>query len=332
MGVVVALTLVRCAYGDESAIEDDIGLPGRDVDPSERLPREDGGGAVDADTNAGDGGAGDSGADAAVTPSCDPNKPFGGLQKLQGGFSTSMYAIYPVLTPDELTIYYTQFLTTGDIMRATRTSKTGAFTNVQVVPNIGSSSYDGHASISSDHLSIYFYSTRAGGGNLWMATRASTSVEFGTPTSLPATVNGNGLELMPFYWGTAASGVLYFTSDRNGGYDIWHAARTGSTFATASLVPGIPTSYLELGPRLSTDGLRIVYVSTDPTGKGNYDVWTATRASTSAPFTDPKPIPELNSAAYEYGAWISDDGCRAYVSAQRTGDQYPQLYYAVRPP
>ncbi len=72
----------------------------------------------------------------------------------------------PVLSPDELTIYFlsTRAPTTdGDIYVATRVSKAAPFGTPKQVPNVNGPALDGPARLSSDGCALYMSSTRNGG-------------------------------------------------------------------------------------------------------------------------------------------------------------------------
>ena len=91
---------------------------------------------------------------------------------------------------------------------------------------------------------------------------------------------------------------------------------------------GTPTS-LGLGtarqPSLSSDGLTVFFSQTSnrpPGGEGGADIWTATRASISAPF---EPVVNLgsnvNTASDEVSPSISSDGLTLFFGSDREGGQ-----------
>lgn len=80
----------------------------------------------------------------------------------------------PVLSPDELTIYFFSDrapTTDGDIYVATRKSKSEAFGNVTVVPNVNSPGLDAPSQISGDGCSLYIASTRLGKFDIFVSRR-----------------------------------------------------------------------------------------------------------------------------------------------------------------
>ena len=58
--------------------------------------------------------------------------------------------------------------------------------------------------------------------------------------------------------------------------------------------------------------------------------WMARRTSPDGPFVRPRPVTELNSTPGESPNWLSPDGCRIYLTSDRTGSW--QLYVAERSP
>jgi Tol biopolymer transport system component len=101
---------------------------------------------------------------------------------------------------------------------------------VNLGPAINSPAVDASPSISPDGLSLFFMSSRPGGyGNwdAWVATRATTDSDWGTPLNLGPKIN------TPAFDGTvtlsADGSTLYFMSGRPGGvghFDLWQISIT----------------------------------------------------------------------------------------------------------
>ena len=70
---------------------------------------------------------------------------------------------------------------------------------------------------------------------------------------------------------------------------------------------------------LRGDMLEIFFCSDRPGGPGNQDVWTATRASTSDPWSTPTLVAEVSSSSHETGTALSVDGYTLWVSSDRPG-------------
>ena len=70
---------------------------------------------------------------------------------------------------------------------------------------------------------------------------------------------------------------------------------------------------------LRADMLEIFFCSDRPGGPGNQDVWTATRASTSDPWSTPTLVSEVSSTSHETGTAVSADGLTLWVASDRPG-------------
>jgi Tol biopolymer transport system component len=79
----------------------------------------------------------------------------------------------PVVTDDDLTLFYTQFTTeTGqDIWEVTRASTDAEFANPHPVTELNTSSHEEPGWVSPDGCRMYFWSDRAGSSDLWLAER-----------------------------------------------------------------------------------------------------------------------------------------------------------------
>lgn len=61
---------------------------------------------------------------------------------------------------------------------------------------------------------------------------------------------------------------------------------------------------------------------------GDFDLYTASRASTSGPFGPVTRMAALSTPATEGPSWPSPDGCRLYISSANLGT--PDIYVATR--
>jgi Tol biopolymer transport system component len=81
---------------------------------------------------------------------------------------------------------------------------------------------------------------------------------------------------------------------------------------------------------LTGDELTAYFKSTRPLGNQSGDIWTASRTSTSSPFSNLKKVDELNDAtAEDVPNWITPDGCRIYFYSERGGVLH--VYQATKP-
>lgn len=194
-------------------------------------------------------------------------------------------------------------------------------------PTVNSFYADSAPSISSDGLSLYFSSNRAGtlgSFDLWVATRATADDEWGTLVNLGPTVNGSSYDDWPSISSDGLS--LYFTSDRPGGFgkdDLWVATRatTEDDWGTAiNVSQTVNTSSGEYCPSISADGLSLLFVSERSGGSGGWDIWMATRGSVSDNWSAPVNLGStVNSWTDEARPSISTDGLSLFFSSNRPG-------------
>ncbi|MFH1883148.1 MAG: M56 family metallopeptidase [Planctomycetota bacterium] len=151
---------------------------------------------------------------------------------------------------------------------------------------------------------------------------------FGTPTNLGPTVNSSAADYDP---SISADGLsLYFASRRTGGYgnnDLYVTNRktTEDPWETPlNLGPTVNSSGWDNAPSISADGLSLNFSSDRPGGYGEWDLWVATRETTSAPWGAPVNLGQtVNSPANEHGQCISGDGLSLYFAERFVGPFRP---------
>ncbi len=285
------------------------------------------GDASDAGTNpdaTGDGG------DGAV-PMCDVDAAFPPAIAFSKLASPSNDA-HLRLTPNELTGYFQSQRDGGlgsyDVYSATRTSIGDTWTGVANVAGVNSASADDDPSISADALTLYF----ARGNQIYRATRATTASPFGAPALAPV-INLASSDFGPYI--VADGTALYFSSTRNSD------AGVSELFVAQPLADGGFTAPANVnGANLKTSDNRFAAVTADQLvlyfgsnragGTGAYDIWVATRASTSVAFGTPRVLTELGTTSDETPDWVSSDRCRLYFSSNRSA-RY-ELYVAEKTP
>ena len=184
-------------------------------------------------------------------------------------------------------------------------------------------------SLTADGLQLYFsdgpFSALLpgghGNGDVWVATRSSTSESFGPFVNLPAIIN-----LDHAAWADISpDGLeLYITSHRSGSFgncDIWMAKRASedspwdSPVNLGSDVNGGPPDQT---PDICYDGLTLFWAKGQ--GPDGMDLWMARREDQSQPFGPGIPLPEgVNTTRGEFGPCLSPDGTVLYFSSNRSG-------------
>lgn len=210
-------------------------------------------------------------------------------------------------------------------------------------PAINTAANDGSPALSSDGRRLFFDSDRTGGVggfDIYVAQRRHKRDNLGWQTAVnlgPAvntTANEQGAEYLKGDENEDArdgeddadeTTTLYFASDRVGGpglADIYTIAlHADGTFGLPMLAEGINTPSRESGPGIRSDGLELFFVSDRAGGFGGVDLWVATRASTSDPWSTPVNMGQpINSEKPEGGPALSFDGTSLYFHSARTGN------------
>jgi thioredoxin len=190
--------------------------------------------------------------------------------------------------------------------------------------------YEEHGpSLSTDGLTLYFASTRPGEFgigeyDLWVTTREAPDKPWSEPTSLGLTVNSVWRDRAPRISADELS--LYFCSNRPGGYgglDLWvtnRLTKQDDWGEPVNLGSPINTQYDEDRCHISADGLTLLFDSDRPGGQGAWDIWMATRASTSEPWSEPVNIgPPVNGTANDGDPTLSADGRVLFFTSTRPG-------------
>lgn len=293
------------------------------------------GGTMDAPADAPPGDAPPS--DALAAP-CDLARPFG-APVLVAGVNTTLDESQAAMSADELTIYIASTRTGGpgknDMYSATRATKTANFGALTLMAGVNSAGNDGSVTVTRDGLAMYIASDRATTAtyDLYVATRATVTAAFGTPTLIAGLSTTTTLDGSPYINGDGT--VLYFDSDRGGTRDIFRTSRPSANGAFGAPVlvgelnlPAADDKY----PVVSSDELS-VYFGSDRPGSAGFDIWEAHRTTTTNGFGAPTLSANLNSTATDLPVWISSDGCRLLLSSDRTTGAVGgrDLYLATRP-
>jgi hypothetical protein len=257
-------------------------------------------------------------------PACNLANPFSTptiLASLNNGDAGNTRGAH--LSVDYLTAYYAYG---SELYFAARTTPSGdTFMNntlLSSLATVDAALVDNSPTVSSDGLTIYFSSNRSGVPQIYFATRTTITGAFGAPAVV--TGLGSGPANTPFLQGDGST--LYFLApslDAGLQNDIFRATVTGvGALSNVEDVPELNTP-IEDGPIGVTANGLIAYFSRvesiDGGPASNEKIWTASRTSTSMPFSNLAGVAELEGPDSENDdfAWISNDGCQVTLSSFR---------------
>jgi Tol biopolymer transport system component len=187
---------------------------------------------------------------------------------------------------------------------------------------------------SADGLTLYLSSIDEQ-EDIFFATRSTRANQFNGIELVPGVNDATAADGTPFI--SADDRALYFFSTRPdpeapGDRDLWVASRAGAgePFSPPALVPGVNTEGLEHLPRLTPDGLSLLFVSARETVNLGSNIWQANRAVPSASFGVPFELPGVNSDTRDEGFWLSADGLTVFFASNRQPESDMDIWVATR--
>ncbi len=180
----------------------------------------------------------------------------------------------PNISADGLTLLFNSDWPGGpgkdsDVWQSTRTTTDEPWSEpVNLGPPTNGPTYDGHSSISSDGLSLFFCSDRPGGEgdrDIYISTRATTDDPWSEPENLGPSVNTLSGDSGP---DVSSDGLmLFFDSKRPGGHgddDVWVTTRAttdDSWSVPVNLGPVVNTTASDKTAGISADGSILYFYS-----------------------------------------------------------------------
>lgn len=148
--------------------------------------------------------------------------------------------------------------------------------------------------------------------DLHVSRRVKDGTTWGTLEPIPSPIGYPSNQRQP---AISSDGLtLVFASDRNGSlgrYDIWFAQRDNLSAPFAepfNAGSNVNSDKTECNPRLSEDGLTLLFVSYRSDGKGSADLWMCRRDSVTAPFHPAQNLSTVNTSGHEDYFALSSDG------------------------
>jgi Tol biopolymer transport system component len=226
------------------------------------------------------------------------------------------------LTPDGKTLYFTRAnadFSTSTVRQATW--RDGAWHEDGAAP-FATSSYDAGASLTPDGKRLYFTSQRPAQGfadtwNLWVAERDSAG-GWAAPKALEAPLNSDKSECCLT---AKAAGAVYFSSERDGSWDIFRASRgsDGKLTGVERLPAGINgADSMEWPSYVDPQERFLIFSSIRPGGQGGDDLYVSLRGADG--WGPPRNLgPLVNTKGFEDSGVISPDGKRLLWSSRTQG-------------
>jgi hypothetical protein len=247
----------------------------------------------------------------------------------------------PIEAPDGKTVYVMSTRGPGgdqDIWAAPR-AEDGTVGSPQQLPAPVNSDANDFCPTPLRGGSLLFVSTRGGtdaygtaacgGGDIYLTRLSPATGEWAAPRNLGCAAdggpNGPGTEFGPSVVETAEGVQLYFSSGGALGtatQDVYLSRqRADGSFGGAEPVAELNTSADDAMPNVRKDGLEVVLTSSRSGGQGSFDIWSATRSSTSQPWSTPVNLgTAVNTAGSETRPSLSWKATRLYVG--RSGEIY----------
>lgn len=273
--------------------------------------------------------------DAAATPDAPyPTGPFSTPASVTELNTSMILDDDPNPVENQLEIFFTssRIGTTGscDIWTATRAATTDPWGTATSIASIVSTSCDSGPRITRDGLAMYFTSLRGTTQNeVWFTSRPSVGAAWAAPVLVPEVNSAPDSESSLSV--TADGLIAVMMSTRSSGDNLFEVRRSDPTapWGTPMLMTTLNSSSRDRSPNISPDGLVIYFASDRPGGEGNNDIYMATRASTSDPFSTPVRVPEVSTAGNEDDPWVSADGHTMMLTSTGPGGD-SDIFIATR--
>ena len=179
------------------------------------------------------------------------------------------------LTPDELTLTISSERNAPQIdIQMIQRNAGDSFgspdrTHLTMVNSVGTTRNDPF--LSADGLRLYLSSNSGPAGRLQLllATRSSTTADFGRPDLAPGIQDNGGNMADPTLYQDERVLVFSAFPPGSGNADLWYATRSSATgaFGAPIPIPGVNTAGIELDPVLGGDGCELYFASNRRAGK-----------------------------------------------------------------
>lgn len=143
------------------------------------------------------------------------------------------------------------------------------------------------------------------------------------PQRVPGPVNSDNVDGSPAFSGDGLTIVFHRPDPDTKAYQLWMATRPaadGEFTEPQQLAESTGSPHTSTNPRISADGLTLLFDSNRPGGFGDFDLWMSHRDSVDAAWQPSVNLgPHVNSAEDESSGFISDDGLTLAFTSKRPG-------------
>lgn len=174
--------------------------------------------------------------------------------------------------------------------------------------------------LSQDGLSLWFASNRRGTlgpRDLWVSHRETLDSQWGEAVNIGPPVNTESFEQSPFVTADGLT-LLFSRVDVMGRFKIYSSQRADTTgpFDEPRLLPYVNSGRCSSFPRLTADGLTLVYIHCRP-NEETLRLWAATRRSEADDFASPVMLSGPINSDLAAGPSITQDGMQIFFTSNR---------------
>ncbi len=248
---------------------------------------------------------------------------------------------FPVLTADQSTLIFTRRQSRDpqfdEDMVISSKNPDGSWSDPQSISeNINTKFNEGTCTISANGRTIIFTSCsgRSSMGSCDLYISYKLGDQWTDPENMGTNINSRNWESQPSL--SADGKILYFVSDRPGGYgkrDIWESHWVNRQWAKAvNLGSTINTAEEEVSPFIHVNGQTLYFSSKGFTGMGGYDIFYSELQN--GKWEVPKNLGyPINTADDQVSLFITADGKKGYYSYEQKGrNTYKSLLYDFQVP
>lgn len=245
---------------------------------------------------------------------------------LSDSINTDAPESLPSLTADGSMLVFTRIVDRQEDFYASTRLADQTWSQARPLEGVNTPWNEGAQCIAADGRALVFNvcNTPEGFGSCDIYLSRKSGDRWSRPENLGASVNSKWMERQPAL--SADGSVLYFSSDRPGGYggrDIWRSRRnTEGVWSTPeNLGAEINTDGHEDCPFLHADGRTLYFMSDGHPGMGGFDLFLS-RLSPTGKFEKPQNLGyPINTPANEGALIVSLDGKTAYFTTDAVNKQ-----------